>query len=117
MTEGAIDAARPVVVKLDVEGVEIAALQGAERLSRRDAVFICEEHGADREHLVSRHLMTATVAPPLRLRRRGGKPSSASRDLSLLDRIKRHAWVGYNVFATSSPLWEEKLERLGGWRS
>lgn len=116
MAEGAIDAARPVVVKLDVEGVEIAALQGAERLSRRDAVFICEEHGADREHLVSRHLMTATS---LRLYVFDAAAAAFVRvgDLSLLDRIKRHAWVGYNVFATSSPLWEEKLERLGGGRS
>ncbi|MCX7320748.1 MAG: FkbM family methyltransferase [Hyphomicrobiales bacterium] len=55
MTEGAIEPARPVVVKLDVEGVEIEALRGAELLSAGDAVFICEEHGADRRHLVSRH--------------------------------------------------------------
>ncbi len=30
-------------------------------------------------------------------------------DLGALDRLKRHSWVGYNVFATSSPAWEERL--------
>lgn len=115
MTEGAIEPARPVVVKLDVEGVEIEALRGAELLSAGDAVFICEEHGADRRHLVSRHLMSKTS-----LRLYVFDAATASfvrlRDLFVLDRIKRHAWVGYNVFATASPFWKEKLERIG-WRS
>lgn len=113
MTKGAIDPARLVVVKLDVEGVEIEALRGAERLSAGDAVFICEEHGADREHLVSRHLMGATS---LRLYVFDAAASGfvRVRDLSVLDRIKRHSWVGYNVFATGSPFWEEKLQRMGG---
>lgn len=116
MTEGAIDPARPVVVKLDVEGVEIEALQGAERLSAGDTLFICEEHGADRQHLVSRHLMGAT---PLRLYVFDAAASAfvPVRDLSVLDCIKRHAWVGYNVFATASPFWKERLERLGGGRA
>lgn len=110
VSEGAIDAARPVVVKLDVEGVEIEALQGAEYLSAGDAVFICEDHGADREHSVSRHLMRETS---LRLYVFDALERAFVRmqDLSVLDRIKRHAWVGYNVFATASPLWEERLIR------
>ncbi|QDM20580.1 FkbM family methyltransferase [Tardiphaga sp. vice352] len=113
MTEGAIDITRAVVVKLDVEGVEIEALQGAENLLAGDAVFICEEHGADREHRVSRHLMGATS---LRLYVFDVATSRFVRvqDLSVLDRIKRHAWVGYNVFATASALWAERLERIGG---
>lgn len=116
MAEGAIDAARPVVVKLDVEGVEIEALRGAQDLSRRDAVFICEEHGADRDHLVSRNLLGAT---PLRLYVFDVAAAGFVRmtDVSVLDRVKRHAWVGYNVFATASPFWQEKLESLGGGRS
>ncbi len=115
ITEGAIEPARPVVVKLDVEGVEIEALQGAERLSAGDAVFVCEEHGADRKHLVSRHLIASSLRPYV-FDAAAGR-FVRIRELSVLDRIKRHAWVGYNVFATASPFWEEKLERIGGERA
>jgi len=54
---GLIDASLPVVVKLDVEGVEIEALTGAERLMQRDCVVICEEHGSDPTHGITRHLL------------------------------------------------------------
>ncbi|WP_024343381.1 hypothetical protein [Bradyrhizobium japonicum] len=30
-------------------------------------------------------------------------------DLRLLDRMKRHRWVGYNVFARSGRSWKERL--------
>ncbi|MBN4669027.1 FkbM family methyltransferase, partial [Pandoraea nosoerga] len=53
---GLVDASLPVVVKLDVEGVEIEALTGAERLMHRDCVVICEEHGSDTTHGITRHL-------------------------------------------------------------
>ncbi|WP_441277198.1 FkbM family methyltransferase [Tardiphaga sp. 172_B4_N1_3] len=116
MAEGGIDVSRPIVVKLDVEGVEIEALQGGESLLARDAIFICEEHGADRKHSVSRYLMDAMS---LRLYVFDAAASGfvRVRNLSVLDRIKRYAWVGYNVFATASPLWGEKLERIRGGRS
>lgn len=106
--DGFIDASLPVVIKLDVEGVEIEALTGAKRLMQRDCVVICEEHGIDRTHGITRHLihemsLNVFVFEPrtCRFTRLDG--------IERLDRIKRHAWVGYNVFATSSVLWEERL--------
>ncbi|MDE5455614.1 FkbM family methyltransferase [Bradyrhizobium sp. CSA112] len=106
--EGLIDATMPVVIKLDVEGVEIEALSGAKGLMQRDCVVICEEHGSDRTHGITRHLATELslsvfVFDPFRCRfiRLDG--------IERLDRIKKHAWVGYNVSATSSALWEERL--------
>jgi hypothetical protein len=47
------------VIKLDVEGVEIEALSGAQGLLQRDCVVICEEHGLDRTHGITRHLIEA----------------------------------------------------------
>lgn len=48
----------PVVVKLDVEGAEIPAVEGARKtLSERDVVFLFEDHGQDPTCKVSRHLM------------------------------------------------------------
>ena len=106
--EGLIDATLPVVIKLDVEGVEIEALTGARGLMQRDCVVICEEHGSDRTHGITRHLinelsLSVFVFDPDRSR------FSRLERMETLDGIKKHTWVGYNVFATSSPLWEERL--------
>jgi len=105
---GQIDAGRPVIVKLDVEGVEIDAIEGARGLAARDCLFVCEEHGNDPFHSLSRHLMGRT---PLRIYAFDPATGYFVRvdDLAVLDRLKRHPWVGYNVFATASPLWEEVI--------
>ncbi|MGH3867949.1 MAG: FkbM family methyltransferase [Pseudonocardiaceae bacterium] len=46
-----------VVIKLDVEGAEIAAFNGAERTSRTGCIFIYEDHGGDQECRVTRFLL------------------------------------------------------------
>src|SRR5262249_25572386 len=53
------DCAR-LVVKLDVEGMEIAAVKGAGKLLDRETLLIVEDHGSDREHTVSRFLLEET---------------------------------------------------------
>lgn len=46
--------AGPTVIKLDVEGAELAALEGATRtLSSHDVVVVLEEHGRSRQRLAS----------------------------------------------------------------
>lgn len=108
VADGLIDARQPAVIKLDVEGMEIEALTGAKWLMQRDCMIICEEHGSDRTHGITRYLINEMslkvfVFDPTRCRffRLDG--------IERLDRIKKHRWVGYNVFATSSALWEERL--------
>jgi FkbM family methyltransferase len=106
--EGFIDTSLPCLIKLDVEGQEIEALDGARRILAGDSVVICEDHGADRNHSVTRHLIRSTdlktfAFDPTKCR------FFAVTAPSDLDRIKRHTWVGYNVFATSSPLWQDRL--------
>jgi FkbM family methyltransferase len=106
--EGHIDVTMPVVIKLDVEGMEIEALAGAEGLMQHECVVICEEHGSDRTHGITRHLinelsLSAFVFDPFRCR------FIRLDRIERLDQIKKHAWVGYNVFATSSALWEQRL--------
>lgn len=107
--EGYLDLSIPMIIKLDIEGVEIEAVRGASELLSRNAIIICEEHGSDRDHLVSGYLINETslrvyIFDPAISRFRH------VHELSVLDRIKRFAWVGYNVFATSSELWEERLQ-------
>ena len=106
--DGLIDGGLPVVIKLDVEGVEIAALTGARGLLLRDCLVICEEHGLDRTHGITRHLMDALGLRVFAYDAGAGRFMRLDR-VESLDGIKKHAWVGYNVFATSSALWEKRL--------
>ena len=96
------------VVKLDVEGVEIQALKGGQRLLRTDCIVICEDHGNDRHHTVSRYILEQT---PLNLFCYDPSLGHYARlmDLSPLDRIKKAANRGYNILATASPFWEERI--------
>ncbi|GAC1341164.1 MAG: FkbM family methyltransferase [Beijerinckiaceae bacterium] len=106
--DGLIETTIPVVIKLDVEGIEIDALTGAKGLMQGDCVVICEEHGADATHGVTRHLvnemsLSVFVFDPTSCR------FIRLEGIERLDRIKKYGWVGYNVFATSSALWEKRL--------
>jgi FkbM family methyltransferase len=96
-----------IVAKLDVEGLEIEAIKGGNNLLSRDTLLIVEDHGADRAHTVSRHLLelglrVVVLDPKL-------DEFMPLTDASVLDRIKESRIIGYNVFATNSPFWENRL--------
>ncbi|MGY3615548.1 FkbM family methyltransferase [Bradyrhizobium sp. USDA 10063] len=99
------------LIKLDVEGVEIEAMKGGVRLMQGDSVLLCEEHGSDRKHTVSRYILEQT---PLKLI--VYDPSSnrleTVTELSILDRIKVSTHVGYNVFGTASAFWQDRINAL-----
>ena len=99
------------VLKLDVEGMEIDALAGGQRLLAADTVVICEDHGSDRHHKVTRYALDKLGARVFVF-----DPSTRRftpvRDTAFLDRIKVSRKVGYNVFVTKSALWEQRLLAL-----
>nr|WP_197279582.1 FkbM family methyltransferase [Rhodopseudomonas sp. AAP120] len=99
------------LVKLDVEGVEIDAIRGGERLLQGDTAILCEEHGSDRAHSVSRFILEHT---PLKLvvYDPGSNQFEAVVDLAILDRIKVASNVGYNVVGTASAFWLARIENL-----
>lgn len=99
------------LVKLDVEGVEIDAIRGGERLLQADTAILCEEHGSDRAHTVSRFILEHT---PLKLvvYDPGSNQFEAVVDLAILDRIKVASNVGYNVVGTASAFWLARIENL-----
>jgi hypothetical protein len=101
------------VIKLDVEGVEVEALNGARRLLQSDCVVICEEHGSDRNHAISRHILSKTDQKLFCYDPDIGHFEHL-RDVTALDRIKRARNIGYNVFATKSPFCEQRLRSLSG---
>ncbi|MEW9836948.1 FkbM family methyltransferase [Mesorhizobium marinum] len=95
------------VVKLDVEGVEIAAFSGAQRLLSGDTVFVYEEHGSDTRHETTRHVMDVMK---LRVFWLG---DGRARELSTadeLDRIKKSRRAGYDMVASSSRFWLDRLD-------
>jgi FkbM family methyltransferase len=109
--DGKISPDGKYLIKLDVEGVEIEAIKGGKRLLQGDSVLLCEEHGSDPDHTVSRYILEQT---PLRLivyDPRSNRLETVT-ELSILDRIKVSSRVGYNVFGTASAFWQERINAL-----
>jgi FkbM family methyltransferase len=99
------------LIKLDVEGVEVEAMKGGARLMRGDSVLLCEEHGSDPEHTVSRYILEQTPLKLMVYDPRSNRLETVS-DLSILDRIKVSTHVGYNVFGTASAFWQDRISAL-----
>jgi FkbM family methyltransferase len=109
--DGKVSATGKYLIKLDVEGVEIEAIKGGSRLLQTDSVVLCEEHGNDREHTVSRYILEKT---PLTLMVYDPSTSRLEtvKELSILDRIKVSSHIGYNVFGTASAFWQNRISAL-----
>ena len=97
-----------LIVKLDVEGMEIAAIKGGSRLLERDAILIVEDHGSDRAHSVSRYILDETPCKVFVLDPQADRFVWLT-DVSMLDRFKATSSIGYNIFATNSLFWENRL--------
>lgn len=74
-------------------------------------MIMCEEHGNDPDHTVSRYILDQTplkliVHDPLSNR------LETVTELSILDRIKVSSHVGYNVFGTASAFWQQRIAVL-----
>jgi len=106
--EGLVTPQDYCVIKLDVEGVEIEALEGGRHLLLGDNVVICEDHGSDREHTVSRYVLEQTGLKLFCFDPLTGRYEQLT-DVSSLDRIKRFRNRGYNVLSTSSPFWQQRI--------
>jgi FkbM family methyltransferase len=111
LDDGKISAQGKYLIKLDVEGVEIEAIKGGTRLLQSDSVILCEEHGNDPQHTVSRYILDQTPLKLIVHDPRSGRFETVT-ELSILDRIKVASNVGYNVFGTASAFWENRIQSL-----
>ena len=109
--DGKVSATGKYLIKLDVEGVEIEAIKGGARLLQTDSVVLCEEHGNDREHTVSRYILEKTPLTLMVYEPRTSRLETV-KELSILDRIKVSTHVGYNVFGTASTFWQNRINAL-----
>jgi len=111
LDEGKISADGKYLIKLDVEGVEIEAIKGGTRLLRSDSILLCEEHGNDPRHTVSRFILEQTPLKLIVYDPRSKRLETVT-ELSILDRIKVSSHVGYNVFGTASAFWQDRISAL-----
>jgi FkbM family methyltransferase len=109
--DGRVTVSGKFLIKLDVEGVEIEAIKGGARLLQADSVIICEEHGNDPDHTVSRYILEQTPLKLIVYDPRSNRLETVS-ELSILDRIKVSSHVGYNVFGTASAFWQDRINAL-----
>ena len=109
--DGKVAAGGKFLIKLDVEGVEIEAMKGGTRLLQGDSVILCEEHGNDPLHTVSRYILEQTPLKLIVYDPRSNRLETVT-DLSILDRIKVSTHIGYNVFGTASAFWLDRIDAL-----
>ena len=109
--DGKVRASGKFLIKLDVEGVEIEAIKGGARLLQGDSVVMCEEHGNDPDHRVSRYILEQTPLKLIVYDPRSNRLETVS-ELSILDRIKVSTHVGYNVFGTASGFWQDRINAV-----
>jgi FkbM family methyltransferase len=111
LDDGRISPDGKYLIKLDVEGVEIEAIKGGTRLLQGDSVLLCEEHGNDPRHTVSRYILEQTPLKLIVYDPRTNRMEIVN-ELSILDRIKVSSHVGYNVFGTASAFWLGRIDAL-----
>jgi FkbM family methyltransferase len=111
LDDGKVSPGGKFLIKLDVEGVEIEAIKGATRLLQVDSVILCEEHGNDPHHLVSRYILEQTPLKLIVYDPKSNRMETVT-ELSILDRIKVSSHVGYNVFGTASAFWQDRISAL-----
>jgi FkbM family methyltransferase len=111
LDDGKVAPGGKFLIKLDVEGVEIEAIKGGARLLKEDSVILCEEHGNDPKHTVSRFILEQTPLKLIVYDPRSNRMETVT-ELSILDRIKVSSNVGYNVFGTASAFWQNRINAL-----
>jgi FkbM family methyltransferase len=102
-----LDRSERFVLKLDVEGVEEAALRGAKDLLERNTLLIYEEQGSDRVHGNTRYV-SQTLAMTVFVFR-DGKYRKSANPIADVAAMKTNSRRGYNVVATKSDYWLERL--------
>ena len=87
-----------VIVKIDVEGTEIAALRGAVKLIADGALMIYEDHGRDRACEVTDHILREHGLDVYFLHR-DDRLISKVEDIAQLATLKKRPGRGYNLLA------------------
>ncbi|MEO0894745.1 MAG: FkbM family methyltransferase [Pseudomonadota bacterium] len=96
--DDAVPPGEGALIKLDVEGAEIAAVKGAARAIEEGGIFIYEDHGSDQTSEVTRFFMEMEDMRVYSIE----KQPELIIDLDHLRRIKTDRFKGYNFLAGRS---------------
>ena len=91
------DRTLPVVIKLDVEGQEKNALDGAGLLLEKDVLIVYEDHAEDSNHKVTSHILSQ-LGMSIFYIDEGGDIIEITQ-VEMLGNIKVNPTTGYNFFA------------------
>ncbi|MEM7213934.1 MAG: FkbM family methyltransferase [Pseudomonadota bacterium] len=91
-----------VMLKLDVEGVEIDAMKGATKLLDTELAVFYEDHAADKTHAVSRYFLETLG---MRVFYPDGTRCREIRNINDVSDFKVHSHIGYDFIATNSEPW------------
>ena len=96
-----------LILKLDVEGVEIDALKGATSLLKQNTLIMFEDHASDHNHDVSKYLMNTLG---MRLYYSEKNRCRELKNIEEVAKLKTNPRVGYDFIATKSDFWIETIE-------
>ena len=91
-----------VMLKLDVEGVEIDAMKGASQLLKKDLIVFYEDHASDKTHEVSRYFLETLG---MRVFYPDVNTCEEIRNLDDVNSVKTNPRIGYDFVATNSQDW------------
>jgi len=94
------------VIKLDVEGAEIEAIKGVGDEMLQDSLIVYEDHGSDKEHIISRFLKDQR---DMKIFVFDGFSVHEAVDYGVLDKLKTNPRYGYDLLATKSVFWLDKI--------
>ena len=98
---------KALILKLDVEGVEIDALKGAAKLLNENTLVMFEDHAADKTHEVSAYLMEELGMRIFYSEKHGCRELKTLKDVA---KVKINPRVGYDFIATKNDFWIKEIE-------
>lgn len=99
--------AEALILKLDVEGVEIDALKGSTKLLKENTLVMFEDHASDKTHEVSNYLMNTLSMRIYYSEETGCRELKTIEDVA---KLKTNPRVGYDFIATKSDFWIKQIE-------
>lgn len=93
------------VIKIDIEGNEINAMNGAKKTLKKNCLIIYEDHASDKFHFNSKYFLKKNFS----IFSFDGKKIYQIRKIDELNDIKKIKHKGYNFIATRSLLFKKNL--------
>lgn len=97
---------KAILLKLDVEGVEIDAMKGASKLTNSDLLVAYEDHGNDKSNEISQYFLNELGMRIFVSEKNGCRELFNSNEILA---VKTSSRVGYDFLATKSDFWLEKV--------